>query len=106
MTAEGHLSEGKNKPHTARDIRYTQDGKNLYAIVLDWPRRNEAVITSLRTAEDVGAKVIESVSPLGCRTPLAWSIGGRGLVVQLPEERVGQYAYVLKIKPQGKLVAN
>ena len=105
-TAEGHLSEGKNKPYTAKDIRYTQDGKNLYAIVLDWPLRNEAVITSLRTAEDVGTKGIKSVSLLGYGNPLSWSIGDQGLVVQLPEEKVGQYAYVLKITPQGKLAAN
>ncbi|MHC4119004.1 MAG: alpha-L-fucosidase [Planctomycetota bacterium] len=103
-TAEGHLSEGKNKPYTAEDIRFTQDGKHLYAIVLDRPRGNEAVITSLRTAEDVGAKGIKSVSLLGYRTPLAWSIGDRGMVVQLPEEKVGQYAHVLKITPRGELV--
>jgi alpha-L-fucosidase len=103
-TAEGHLSEGKNKPYTAEDIRYTQDGKRLFAIVLDWPQGGEVVITSLRAATDVGVNGIKSVSLLGHKAPLEWSIGDRGLVVQLPDEKPGEFAYALKITPIGALV--
>ena len=104
--SRGHLSKGTNKAYTAEDIKYTQDRERLYAIVLDWPPRNEAVITSLRAAEDVDTEGIKSVSLLGYGNPLAWSIGDQGLIVQLPKEKVVQYAHVLKIKSQGRLVAN
>lgn len=103
-TAQGHLSENKNKPFTAKDIRYTQDGKHLYAILLDWPQGSEAVITSLDDAKDVGTKGIKSISLLGQRKPLTWSMGEQGLTVTLPDEKVGDYAYVLKITPKGALV--
>jgi len=103
-TVEGHLSEGKNKPYTAEDIRYTQDGKHLFAIVLDWPQEGKVVITSLRTATDVSVKGIKSVVLLGQKAPLTWSIVDQGLVVQLPDEKVGEFAYVLKITPKGTLV--
>ena len=103
-TAEGHLSESKNKPYTAKDIRYTQDGKNLYAILLDWPQTNRAVVTSLCTARDVGTKGIESVTMPGYKASLTWSISDQGLVIQLPNEKVGEYAYVLKITPRGELI--
>jgi alpha-L-fucosidase len=103
-TAQGHLSEGKNKPYTAEDIRYTQDGKHLYAIVLDWPQTNRIVVTSLRTARDVGTEGIESVTIPGYKASLAWSISDQGLVIQLPDEKVGEFAYVLKITPKGELV--
>lgn len=105
-TAEGHLSENKNKPFTAEDIRYTQDGKHLFAVLLDWPQGGQVVIKSLRTSTDVGAEGIKSIVLLGRKRPLAWSFGGPGLIVQLPDERTGEFAYVLKITPNGALVTN
>ena len=104
-TAEGHLSEGKNKPYTAEDIRFTQNGKHLFAILLDWPQEDKAVITSLRSANDVGEAGIKSIVLLGREDRLAWSIVDQGLVVQLPDEKAGEFAYVLKITPKGALAA-
>jgi alpha-L-fucosidase len=103
-TAEGHLSESKNKPYTSEDIRYTQDGRHLFAIALDWPQGGEVVITSLRAATDVGIKGIMSISLLGQKAPLEWFVDERGLVVKLPGERMGEFAYALKITPKGALV--
>jgi len=102
-TAEGHLSEGKNKPYTAEDIRFTQDGKHLYAIVLDWPKDHEVVIKSLREDAAVGPGKIQSIKLLGSQARLNWSRDDRGLNVQLPEEKTGDYAYVLKITPKDRL---
>jgi alpha-L-fucosidase len=104
-TAEGHLSEEKNKPYTAEDIRFTQDGKHLFAIVLDWPQEDKTVIKSLRAATDVGVDGIKSVNLLGQKTSLKWSIDNRGLIVQLPDKKVGKFAYVLKITPKGALIS-
>ncbi|MFC1636910.1 alpha-L-fucosidase [Planctomycetota bacterium] len=103
-TAEGHLSEGKNKPYTAEDIRFTQDGKHLYAIVLDWPKDNNVVIKSLCKNAAVGLAEIQSIKLLGSKARLNWSRNAHGLNVQLPDEKTGDYAYVLKITPKGRLV--
>ena len=103
-TAEGHLSENKNKPFTARDIRYTQDGKRLYTTLLDWPRGGHATVTSLKAATDVGTRGIKSIHLIGQKAPLAWSFGDQGLTIELPEKRVGDFAHVLKITPKGTLV--
>ena len=103
-TAEGHLSEGKNKPYTPKDIRYTQDGKHLYAIVLDWPQDNIILIKSLHKNAAVGMAGIKSVELLGSKIPLKWSRNEKGLSVRLPKNKVGNFAYVLKIKPKGTLV--
>jgi len=105
-TEEGHLSENKNKPFTSEDIRFTQDGKHLYAILLDWPQGGKVVVTSLHAAEDVGTKGIKSITLLGQKAKLTWSITDQGLEIQLPENKAGDYAHVLKIKPRGALVRN
>jgi alpha-L-fucosidase len=52
--AEGHLSEKKNKSFTEEDIRYTQDGKFLYATALDWPKNNKLIIRTLNSEMKVG----------------------------------------------------
>ena len=105
-TAEGHLSENKNKPFTAEDIRFTQDGDHFFAIILDWPQGGKVLITSLHSATDVGVNGIKSISLLGHGTPLEYSISDKGLVVELPDTKVGEFAYVLKITPEGALVTN
>jgi alpha-L-fucosidase len=103
-TAEGHLSEGKNKPYTAKDIRFTQDGKNLYAIILDWPKNSEVFIKSLNSNTAVGTTGIKSIEMLGSKAQLKWSRTEQGLFVNLPQKKVGEFAHVLKINPKGKLV--
>jgi alpha-L-fucosidase len=103
-TAEGHLSEGKNKPYTSEDIRFTQDSKHLYAIMLDWPASGKLVIKTLNTGMKVGTTGIRSISLLGSKEKLTWSRDEGGLSITLPGDRIGDYAYVFKITPKGKLV--
>ncbi len=103
-TAEGHLSENKNKPYTSEDIRYTQDGKNLYAIVLDWPKDRKLLIRTLNRDMKVGTDGISSVSLLGSKSKLNWTRNAQGLTIDLPQTKSGDYAYVFKITPKGKLV--
>jgi alpha-L-fucosidase len=102
--AEGHLSENKNKPFTAEDIRYTQDGKYLYAAVLDWPKNNKLIIRTLNSEMKVGTKGIASIKLLGSRENLKWTRDANGLTITLPVRKPGDYAYVFKISPKGKLI--
>ncbi|MFC1763064.1 alpha-L-fucosidase [Planctomycetota bacterium] len=104
VTAQGHISERKNKPYTAEDIRFTQDGTYLYAIVLDWPANNVLAIKSLKDGQAIGVKGIKSIEMLGSSQKLAWSQDTNVLTIKLPKERLGDFAYVLKITPKGDLV--
>jgi alpha-L-fucosidase len=103
-TAEGHLSENKNKPYTAEDIRFTQDGESLYAFALDWPEDGILKVTSLNTGQAVGAKGIRSITLLGSSQKLDWRRDDAALNVTLPSQPAGEFAYVLKITPRGDLV--
>jgi alpha-L-fucosidase len=102
--AEGHLSENKNKPFTSEDIRYTQDGRYLYATMLEWPTGNKLTIRTLNSETKVGTKGIASIKLLGSKDNLKWSRDTNGLTIALPVNKPGDYAYVFKITPKGKLV--
>jgi len=92
----GPFSERKEKPYTAQDIRFTTRGNALYAILLGWPG-HETVITSLPAGKRLWFGPIQKVQLLGDTTSLKWRQHSTGLRVQLPETKVGEYAYVLKI---------
>jgi alpha-L-fucosidase len=102
--AEGHLSEKKNKPFTAEDIRYTQDGKFLYATMLDWPKNNRLIIKTLNSEIKVGTKGIKSIKLLDSKNNLKWNRDSNGLTITLPAKKHGDYAYVFRITPKGKLI--
>jgi alpha-L-fucosidase len=90
---EGGFSDTKRAAYTAQDIRFTQgrDGA-LYAILLGWPGEGTVWIRSL------GGEAVQSVALLGCAEPLEWRRETEGLVVQMPKERPGEYAWVLKVQ--------
>jgi alpha-L-fucosidase len=103
-TAEGHLSEGINKPYTSEDIRYTHDSKHLYAIVLDWPADGKLIIKTLNTGMKIGTGGIKSIRMLGLKEKLVWSRNESGLSITLPNSKTSDYAHVFKITPKGSLV--
>jgi alpha-L-fucosidase len=82
---------------TAKDIRFTQskDGKTLFIILLDWPG-NGAKVTLNSLNNNVLAS-IKSLSMLAAGEKLKWSQDAEGLHVTMPENPVGDYAYVLKV---------
>lgn len=92
----GPFSEQKEKPYTPQDIRFTTKGNVLYAILLGWPG-HETKIASLPAGKKLWLGPIRKVQLLGHTAPLKWKQDSNGLRVQLPETRVGEYAYVLKI---------
>jgi len=95
----GHFSEKKNKVvYTGKDIRFTQNGSNLYAILLDWPEEKEIVISSLNSKQKLGEKEISAVTMLGTGENLNLSRTELGLKVQLPANKCGEHAFVIKIR--------
>ena len=89
----GAFQEGKTKPYTPGDFRFTTAAGHLYAIELAWPQGGEALIRSIP-----GDMKIKEVRLLGSAKALAFIQDAQGLHLHLPPQRVGMYAWVYRIE--------
>ncbi len=96
LTGQG-FNEGAARNFTSEDIRFTERGDVLYATFFGWPESGKVVIKSLASGNDLYAKRIQQVQLLGMDAPLRFTRDEKGLQVTLPERKVGDYAYVLKV---------
>jgi alpha-L-fucosidase len=94
----GHVSESKDKPFTAKDIRFTTNGNSLYATVLDWPEGGKVTIKSLGDGSKLWSGEISDVKLLGSDEKVEMSRDRDGLHVTMPKSNALNFAYVLKIK--------
>ncbi len=85
-------SEGKTRDGV--DIRFTQKGDSVYAILLGKPQAREITVESLWPEEGT------RIQMLGSDNDLKWSRNGKDLNLTLPEQLPGNYAYALKITPK------
>jgi alpha-L-fucosidase len=97
MESAGYFSEEHEVSYTARDIRFTARGDDLYAICLGWPGK-ELTVASLG---GLYPSEIASVRLLGVERDLRWAVDRSGLRVEMPDERPCDHAYVLKITRHG-----
>ncbi|MBT5872780.1 MAG: alpha-L-fucosidase [Candidatus Latescibacteria bacterium] len=95
----GEFTDTNRNDFTSRDIRFTRRGDTLYAILLAWPTKGEALIQSLGTDMRLYTQEIDSVRLLGCNADLKWSRSSRGLRVRLPDQKPCDHVFVLKITP-------
>jgi alpha-L-fucosidase len=94
LSAQG-FNEGKGKPFGPADIRFVVKGKTLYATLLGWPTDNTAMVKTLKA----GAHgKVEKVSLLGHGKKLDFKQTADGLKVSLPEQPIGDIAFVLKLE--------
>lgn len=93
----GHVSESKDKPFTAADLRFTTRDGLLYVTGLKWPESNEITIKTLARNSEYFPEGIAAVSMLGSNEELKWSRNESGLTVTLPTTRPSEFAYVLKV---------
>ncbi len=98
LTAQG-FNEGKNKPFTVEDIRFTAKGDTLYAIALGEPTANKILIKALSEGNDLYPQQIGKVTLLGIDKELSISRTPAGLSVTLPEGITKRHAYSFKILP-------
>lgn len=91
------FNEGAITQLTAQDIRFTQKGDAIYAIVMAWPENGEVLVKSLGTANPYDVKSIRKVELLG-HGKLAYTTDASGLKVKLPEVKKSDMALVLKIR--------
>ncbi len=89
------FNEGKGKPLTWEDVRFTTKGDTLYAIILDAPEGRELCIKSFGLGSKlVDGRKINSVELLGSDQKLDWKQTKDGLKVKVPGEDIA----VLKIQ--------
>lgn len=93
----GHVSESKDKPFTAKDLRFTTRDGILYVTGLAWPESNEITIKTLAKGSQHYSEAISSISMLGSDAKLTWTRDENGLTVQLPSDKPAEFAYVLKV---------
>jgi alpha-L-fucosidase len=96
LSAQG-FNEGKGKPFSASDIRFTTKGNTLYAIVLGWPLDGKILIKSLAANSALHLESISKIELTG-GPELSFNLGNEGLEVTLPKQKPAiDYAFALKI---------
>jgi alpha-L-fucosidase len=91
------FNEGKGKPFSAKDIRFTAGKDAVYAFVMGWPEDGTVTIKSMRTGGEHLKKPVSHVELVGGGA-LAFRQTAEGLQVTLPRERPAlPYAIALKV---------
>ena len=94
LSAQG-FNEGKGKPFTAEDVRFTKKDNQLYATFFGWPESKRLTIKNLTTAN---YRQIQKASLLGSSLDLKFSQNSNGLTIELPENKPAlNYANVVKL---------
>ena len=97
LSAQG-FNEGKGKPFTAEDVRFTQskNGKTLYAIIMGSPT-NTVTIKSLGTNAKLLETKIAKITLLGSKEKVKWAQTADALTIEAPEAKPSNIAIVFKI---------
>jgi len=96
---EQGFNEGKGKPLTADDIRFTAKGDVLYAIAMGWPKQ-DLKIKSLGNAARLLDKPIGDIRLLGSDEKIEWSQADDAVTIHPPQKQPGDNAIVFKITPR------
>lgn len=83
---EGHLAEHKTNDVAAEDIRFTVNGKQLYATSLGYPESGKIIIKSLATDKNYLKEPITKVKMLGCKEKIVFKQTINGLEITFPRE--------------------
>ena len=99
VRAQG-FNEGRTT-YGAQDFRFMQKDGVLYAFAMAWPTDGQYVITSLADGSTLAPGKVERVELLGMNEPLKFTRDVGGLHLTLPEQKVGDYVFGLKISGSG-----
>jgi alpha-L-fucosidase len=101
LSAQG-FNEGKGKPFTAEDVRFTQskNGKTLYAIIMGSPK-SAVTIKSLGTDAKLLEKQITKITLLGSKENVKWSQTADVLTIEAPQAKPSDIAIVFKVALKG-----
>lgn len=96
LSAQG-FNEGKGKPFTGKDIRFTLKGDVLYAIALGAPENSKLIITSLADGSSLYTSQVSKIILVQNGQQLDFKQQSDGLHIELPSSLSGVFAYSLKI---------
>ncbi len=100
VVSTGNFNEGKGRPYTSQDIRFTVKDRHLYAIVLAWPEAGSAVnIKTLAQGAPAFPGKVARVELLGGGT-LKFEQHADALSIKLPAQKPNDLALALKIIPE------
>ncbi len=86
INAQG-FNEGKGGAYTSEDIRFTQKGDVLYAVVMELPEKGqEVMIKSLSTNSQYYSKDFDQVEMLGGKN-ISYKFDKEGLSITLPDQK-------------------
>jgi alpha-L-fucosidase len=92
------FNEGKSKPFSADDVRFTAKGRTVFAFVMGWPASGKVSIAAMGSASAHLSGRIRRVELLGAKGALAFEQTAQGLQVTLPANMPAlAYANALKI---------
>ena len=92
----GNFTEGKGKPFTADDVRFTTKGGTLYAVFLGAPKK-DLQIKSMGTAAKLLDRPISNITLLGSDEKVQWSQAAEALTIKAPAKSPNDIAIVFKI---------
>ncbi len=98
LNAQG-FNEGKGKPFTGQDIRFTSKGEAVYAIALGAPENGKVLIRSMSDKSIHYTGKIARILLAGTGQELNFERSANGLAITLPESQNNVFAYALKILP-------
>jgi alpha-L-fucosidase len=96
LSAQG-FNEGKGRPFTAEDVRFTAKGDTLYAIALGAPQK-DLTIKSLGAAAKLLNQTIGGITLLGSAEKVQWSQTDDALTIKPLQNTPSDVAVVFKIK--------
>lgn len=87
-----------DRGYTADDIRYTRNGKTVYAIQLGWPGSGKTTLLQGFAAEAGKPRFnVTDVTMLGSESEIAWKQGDAGVEVTSPQQAPNKMAIVYKV---------
>ena len=95
LSAQG-FNEGKGKPFTADDIRFTTQNGDVYAFVMDVPG-SVTRIKSLAAGSERATGPVADVVLLGSEEKIQWQQTAEALEIQPVEEFPSDYAVTFKV---------
>lgn len=100
LTGQG-FNEGKGKPFSAHDVRFTTKSDTLYVIVLGWPTET-LHIKSLGLDAGLLNERIKHVEMLGSNETIRWSQKESRLAIDPPANKPSDIAITFKITCGGR----
>ncbi|MEZ6191744.1 MAG: alpha-L-fucosidase [Phycisphaerales bacterium] len=94
------FNEGKGKPFSAKDVRFTTKGNTIYAITLGLPTET-LHIKSMGTDAELLGTPIKTVGLLGSDQELNWSQTATSLTIEPPTQYPSGQAAVFVINTAG-----